>query len=78
MPPDLAKVSLGRRLCLDGGGRRLRTQGRVSLRELAGAIGVDPATLWRWENGTAAPRAAAAVRWVDALRDLALSPDEAS
>lgn len=61
------KVSCARRLCFDGGGRRLREQAQLTLRELAGAVGVDPATLHRWETAAAVPRGDAAVRWIDAL-----------
>lgn len=76
---DIVKVSHARRLCVNGQGRLLRTTAQVSLRELAETIGVDAATLARWESGATVPRAHAAMRWIDALQLLALPQgDEAA
>ena len=73
---DLVKVSRARRLCMDGQGRRLRVAAQVSVRELAQAVGVNPATVCRWETGESAPRPDAAVRWVDALQQLAADDED--
>lgn len=41
----------------------MRIAAGVSLRELAAVLGVDPASLSRWETGAVVPRAKAAARW---------------
>jgi transcriptional regulator with XRE-family HTH domain len=50
----------------DGRGRVVREHAGLSLRDLVHAVGVDAATLSRWETGRSMPRRAAAVRWVEA------------
>jgi DNA-binding transcriptional regulator YiaG len=50
----------------DGRGRAVREQAGLSLRDVAQAVGVDAATLSRWETGRSMPRRAAAARWVEA------------
>jgi transcriptional regulator with XRE-family HTH domain len=52
----------------------------VSVRELASSIGVDPATVWRWESGHSVPKPDQARRWDAVLRDLAelVEPDTAA
>jgi len=67
---DVEKISRARSLTASGEGRRKRELASVTMRELASAIGVDAATLSRWETGTTSPRGAAAIRWLDALRVL--------
>jgi len=52
-------------------GRTLRNAAGLSLQELAEEIGVDPATLARWEVGKTKPRRAAALRWAVVLDHLA-------
>lgn len=71
MPSDLTLISAARQLAETGHGKRLRESVRITVRELAEAIGVDAATLSRWEHGQSVPRAAAALRWVTALNELA-------
>ncbi|MBX6765930.1 MAG: helix-turn-helix transcriptional regulator [Actinomadura rubrobrunea] len=56
-----------RRLAACGAARALRQERRFSLRELAVLVGTSPSTLSRWENGVSLPRAAAALRWANAL-----------
>jgi transcriptional regulator with XRE-family HTH domain len=53
------------RLSSTGAGRDLRLRARLSVRDVAGCVGVDAATLSRWERGQCHPRRAAAVRWVE-------------
>jgi len=53
-----------------GQGRSLRQRSRLSQRGLAGAIGIHPSTLNRWEGGTRVPSGMAAIRWVRLLRTL--------
>ncbi|MFJ6054482.1 helix-turn-helix domain-containing protein [Streptomyces sp. NPDC092307] len=66
-PDELRRVSSVRRLAACGHARALRQICRVSLRELATAIGTTPSNLSRWENGLAMPRGPAALRWADVL-----------
>jgi transcriptional regulator with XRE-family HTH domain len=67
----LIEIARARRLGRTGEGRRIREAAAVSVRELATSIGVDPATVWRWESGNAVPKPDQARRWDAALRDLA-------
>jgi transcriptional regulator with XRE-family HTH domain len=50
--------------------RTLRLGANVGLRELAEAIGVDAATLSRWERGERRPLTRHAIAWAAALREL--------
>jgi transcriptional regulator with XRE-family HTH domain len=59
-----------RELGPSGRGRRAREMARLSLSEVAVAIGVDAATLCRWERGLVRPRRAAALRWLSVVDDL--------
>lgn len=66
---DTSLIWLGRQAAADGTVRQLRLAQRLSLREAGAALGVDAATLSRWERGMAVPRGAAAERvgrWVAA------------
>ncbi|WP_406144126.1 helix-turn-helix domain-containing protein [Streptomyces anulatus] len=61
-----------RSAAVTGEARRLRRDARLSIGEVASACGVDQSTVWRWENGTRAPRGDRALRYgelLDALRD---------
>lgn len=54
-----------------GEARRLRESHDLSLGEIARAVGMDQATIWRWENGTRKPReGASALAYADLLADL--------
>lgn len=59
-----------------GGGRRIRVAADLTLRELAAEVGVDAATLYRWERGEGKPRGEAAVRWVRALESISSLLDQ--
>ena len=68
---ELIRVRLqGRLLGPTGRGRRLRERAGLSIRELAGLLGVDAATLSRWENGRTHPRGSGAARWLAACRTI--------
>ncbi len=58
----------GKRLGGQGGGRSLRQRAGLSVGELARVLGVDVATLSRWETGKAKPRPEAALRWAAACQ----------
>src|SRR5262249_2340366 len=68
---DLWDLIEARRRARSGEGRRLRQAAGLSLRELAAQVGVDAATLDRWERGQARPRRAAALRYQRVLSALA-------
>ncbi|SFK37258.1 helix-turn-helix domain-containing protein [Geodermatophilus ruber] len=54
--------------------RRIRTDARVSLADLAAELQVSPVTVHRWERGIVAPRRERAIAYRDlleALRDAA-------
>lgn len=69
-PLDLAALSWMRRMLDDGGARKIRVEARISLIELASYVGVDAATIIRWENGDRVPRSQSARRYAAALREL--------
>jgi len=59
-----------RRLAASGEAKAIRERADLSLREVAGAVGVSPSGLFRWENGERTPRGDAAVRYAKFLRQL--------
>lgn len=69
---DMARVSRVRRMFRNGRARRLREQSALSVRELAGMVGVDPSTLSRWERGETTPGVAGARAWVSAMERLGM------
>ena len=76
--PKHLELQRARTLGPDGRGRRVREAARLSLSDLAQAIGVDTATLCRWELGLVRPRRDAALRWlraIDALQSIGADPD---
>jgi transcriptional regulator with XRE-family HTH domain len=66
-----------RRLQDSGQARRIREQAGVSVALLARSIGVQEATVWRWETGRSRPREDAALRWLAALERMAGDTDAA-
>ena len=60
---DLQAQVRARLLGPTGRGRKLRAQAGLSLSELAAFVGVDTATLSRWERGQARPRGPSGERW---------------
>jgi len=73
--PKLAQLQRARTLGPDGQGPRIREEARLSLSELAQVIGVDAATLCRWELGLVRPRRDAALRWLRAIDALQSGTD---
>ncbi len=75
---NLLAISLARQAARTGDGRRLRESMELSLREASSALGVNPATLSRWERALHQPKGQRAVRYGDMLTSwLAASMGEA-
>ncbi|MDK1344167.1 helix-turn-helix transcriptional regulator [Streptomyces sp. 378] len=66
-PEDLRRISEVRALVANGKAREQRENRRLTLREIADAIGTSPSTVYRWEQGTSSPRGAAALRLAEVL-----------
>ncbi|WP_103543327.1 helix-turn-helix transcriptional regulator [Streptomyces sp. SM1] len=66
-PEDLRRISAVRTLAASGEARAKRQELRLSLKEVAAAIGSAPSTVHRWELGQSVPRAASALLWAKAL-----------
>lgn len=66
-PEDLRRISAVRALVANGEAREQRQLRRLTLREIADAIGSSPSTVLRYEQGTALPRSRHALRYADAL-----------
>ncbi|MET9762056.1 helix-turn-helix transcriptional regulator [Streptomyces sp. NPDC006372] len=64
---DLRRISAVRVLVASGKVRERRENRRLTLREIADSVGASVSTVHRWEQGTAAPRSAAALRLADVL-----------
>ncbi len=67
---ELARVVRVRAWCRNGRARDLRQQAGLSLREVAGPIGVRPTTVMRWENGKASPSYLSALAYGELLEAL--------
>ncbi|KFG05605.1 MULTISPECIES: helix-turn-helix domain-containing protein [Streptomyces] len=61
-PDELRLVSAVRALAANGELREQRKSRRLRLREIADSAGASTSTVHRWEQGSAAPSAAAALR----------------
>jgi predicted transcriptional regulator len=55
----------------DGSAKAQRVGSGLSLRDVADALGVDKATVYRWEVGKRIPHREAALRYADLLDALA-------
>jgi transcriptional regulator with XRE-family HTH domain len=66
-PDDLRRISEIRALVADGKAREQRLSRRLTLQEIADAIGTSPSTVHRWEQGRSTPRGAAALRLAEVL-----------
>lgn len=66
------QLSRARSLARSGEARRIRERARLTVREVAKGIGVDPATVSRWERGMTVPRGDQAARWESLLIRLLL------
>jgi transcriptional regulator with XRE-family HTH domain len=67
---DLILLREVREAARSGRARRVRELSGLSQQEVAAAVGVDAATVSRWESGRRTPRGAAAVAYAKALRAL--------
>lgn len=66
-PDELRRVSAVRALVANGKVRELRVVRRLTLREIADAVGASTSTVHRWEQGVTPPRGAAALRLAEVL-----------
>jgi DNA-binding transcriptional regulator YiaG len=67
---DVLALARVRELAESGRARSIRTAARLSLADVAGAIGSTASSVQRWENGARRPYGQAALRWcalLDAL-----------
>lgn len=67
---DIQRLAAARRHAAAGTGREIRVAAGISLAEVAGAIGVDESTVWRWEKRRSRPRGEQAIRWANLLERL--------
>jgi DNA-binding transcriptional regulator YiaG len=67
---DVRDLAEAWRLASSGEGRTMRLVARLSVRQVAEAIGVGGPTLARWEMGERRPTGAPALAWVRLLRQL--------
>lgn len=63
-------LTAARRHAADGSGRAIRQAAKLTLAEIAAAVGVSEPTVSRWEEGLQKPRTAAGLRWAELLREL--------
>lgn len=66
-PAELRRISLVRELVANGKARDRRKLRRLSLKEVADAIGTSRSTVHRWESGETVPSAPNALQWAAAL-----------
>ena len=64
---EVAKV---RKLVRSGEAREIRLENGLSLREIADSIGVNPTSVYHWEQGVCLPRGPHALRYARLLDDL--------
>jgi DNA-binding transcriptional regulator YiaG len=64
---DVIRLVEVRRRCRSGEARQIRVSAGLSLPEMAEPVGVDQATVSRWERGARLPRGKAALRYADLL-----------
>ncbi|MFI7628436.1 helix-turn-helix domain-containing protein [Microbispora rosea] len=74
-PEDLARIADVRAMCASGEARRIREMARVTLREVAAAIGVDHKTIVGWETGRTTCVSPYALAYADALNAMARVAD---
>lgn len=58
-------------MAASGEAKRVRTDARLSMRDVAMAVGVDTSTVCKWEAGTRVPRGDAAWRYAELIDGLA-------
>jgi transcriptional regulator with XRE-family HTH domain len=67
---DLMLLVWLHRTLASGEATAIRESAGLSAASVGGAIGVDPTTPWRWENGHRQPRGEAALRYARLLKSL--------
>lgn len=67
---EILRIAAARRHGTTGTGRVIREHARLTLREVADAIGIDQPMLSRWETGKRRPCGPAAMRWLELLEQL--------
>lgn len=67
---DASLVASVRAMAASGEAKRRRIARDLPIGEIARAVGVDTATVWRWENGKRSPRGERAVRYAKVLASL--------
>ncbi|OPG13686.1 helix-turn-helix transcriptional regulator [Microbispora sp. GKU 823] len=76
-PEDLARIADVRAMCASGEARRIREMARVTLREVAAAVGVDHKTVVGWETGRTTCVSPYALAYADALNAMVRFADPA-
>lgn len=71
---NFERLSRIRELAASGEARRIRIESRLSLPELASAVGVGVSTMSRWERAQRRPQGSAAMRYADVLHALQKRP----
>ena len=67
---DVVRLAQVRAMLQSGKAKTIRETARLSLTEVADAVGVAVSTLWRWENNERLPKGEAAIRYFDVLDEL--------
>lgn len=70
MSGDAIEIARVRRDLRSGYGLSIRLRSHMSRSEMARELGVDDATVWRWETGKRSPRSEHARKYAVLLRDL--------
>ncbi len=60
-----------RRMTANGEARALRQNAQLSLSEIGASVGVDQATVWKWETNRQKPRGDSALRYEALLAAIA-------
>ncbi len=67
---DLTRLARVRSLARSGAARAARLAAGLSLVEVAEVVGVQPATVSRWERGVRSPHGDAALRYADFIEEV--------
>ena len=70
-PDHAIRISRMRKLCANGGARQLRKDARLSMQEVADALGCTTAAVSSWEIGFRSPRGLLGRRYAELLERLA-------
>lgn len=67
---QILSLAAARRHATTGSGEAIRKAARLTLAEIASAIGASEASVCRWEKGQQTPRTAVGIRWAELLAEL--------